>query len=67
MKGPVRITYDRGTVLVWGARSAPHCTWDPRVGALRAMAHRYREVREALPHAVDEVMDPLPVPPLRSD
>ncbi len=67
MKGPVRITYDRGTVLVWGARSAPYCAWDPRVGALRAMAHRYREVREALPHAVDEVMDPLPVPPLRSD
>ena len=66
MGGPVRIVYDRGTVLVWGARSAPHCAWDPRVGALRAMAYRYREIREALPHAVDEVMDPLPVPRLRS-
>ncbi len=63
----MRITYDRGTMLVWGARSAPHCSWDSRVGALRAMAYRYGEIREALPHAVDQVMDPLPVPPLRSD
>ncbi len=48
--------------MVEGADRAPHCVWDPRVGALRAHAFRYAEIREALPGAEDLVMDPLPLP-----
>ncbi len=63
----MRLKYHRGTIIVEGVRRAPFCKWDPRINALRALAFRYRELKESFPTAVDEVMDPLPVPPLKSD
>ncbi len=44
--------------------SLPHCRYDPRVGKLRTLAFRYRGIRELLPYAIDEVLDPLPRPEL---
>ena len=58
MSKAVRMRYDRGTILVEGLDKLPHCRWDGRVGALRAPAFRYPEIKELLPHAIDEVMDP---------
>lgn len=65
MSKAVRMRYDRGTILVEGLDKLPHCRWDGRVGALRAPAFRYPEIKELLPHAIDEVMDPLPMPEVR--
>ncbi len=61
----LRISYDRGTLLIEGARRLPYCRWDPRTGKLRAMAYRYWEIKELIPQAIDEVMNPLPPPDIR--
>lgn len=58
------MSYDRGTILVGGVERLPYCKPDPRVGKLRALAFRYRELKSLLPHAIDEVLDPLPKPEL---
>jgi len=60
----LRITYDRGTLLIEGVSKLPHCRYDPRVGKLRTLAYRYRELKELLTHATDQVLDPLPPPDL---
>ncbi len=60
----VRISYDRGTLIIEGVKRLPYCEYDPRIGKLRAFAYRYRELKELLPHAVDQVLDPLPPPTL---
>ncbi len=60
----MRITYDRGTLLIEGVSKLPHCRYDPRVGKLRTLAYRYRELKELLTHATDQVLDPLPPPDL---
>ncbi len=61
----LRISYDRGTLLIEGVKKLPYCRWDPRSGKLRAMAYRYREIRELVPQAIDDVMNPLPPPDLK--
>ncbi len=62
----LRMRYSRGTVIVEGLRRAPYCTWDERIGALRAPAFRYPELKSLLLHAVDDVMEPFPPPKIRS-
>ncbi len=59
------MSYDRGTLLIEGAKRLPYCKWDPGMGKLRAMAYKYREIKELIPQAIDEVMDLLPSPKLR--
>jgi len=65
----VVLRYDRGTVLVWGDVRVPYSSWDPRVGAFRAMAIYYREIRDFLDRSSvgfeDHVLDPPPCPELR--
>ncbi len=61
----LRIRYDRGTVIVEGVRSLQHCTWDPRIGALRALGYKYAHLKELLPEAVDEALSPLRSPNLK--
>lgn len=58
------MSYDGGTILVEGVRKLPYCRPDPRVGKLRALAFRYGELKSLLPHAIDEVLAPLPKPEL---
>lgn len=51
---PVRLEFDRGTLLLQGASPAvdaaslPGVLWDPRVGRFRAPAHRYLDVAREL-------------------
>ncbi len=63
----MRLRYHRGTIIIEGVDKAPFSKWDSRIGALRALAFRYRELKEAFPTAVDEVLDLLPLPPLKSN
>ncbi|MEM2729649.1 MAG: DEAD/DEAH box helicase family protein [Candidatus Korarchaeum sp.] len=63
--GALRIRYDRGTLIVEGVRSLQHCTWDPRIGALRALGYKYAQLKELLPEAIDEALDPLRPPNLK--
>ncbi|WP_435064964.1 DEAD/DEAH box helicase family protein [Halobaculum sp. EA56] len=73
----VTLTYEDGTVRVDAAADAdvdaaalPGVESDPRTGTLRAPAHRYREVREALRDrgrdVTDSVLDLADLPPLSS-
>lgn len=67
----IHLRFDRGSLLIRGEVGTPYGRWDPRVGAFRAMALHYPEVLEYLDRSRllyrDEVADPLPVHPLRSD
>ncbi len=57
--------YDRGTIVVEGVRTLQHCTWDPRIGALRTLGYRYRYLKQMIPKAVDDVLNPLQSPNLK--
>ncbi|MCD6348600.1 MAG: DEAD/DEAH box helicase family protein, partial [Candidatus Korarchaeota archaeon] len=48
-----------------GLKELPYCKFDPRVGKLRTLAYRYRDLKVMLPYAVDEVLDPLQPPSLK--
>ncbi|MCW3991417.1 MAG: DEAD/DEAH box helicase family protein [Candidatus Bathyarchaeota archaeon] len=67
----IHLRFDRGSLLSQGEVGTPYGRWGPRVGAFRAMALHYPEVLEYLDRSRllyrDEVADPLPAPPLRSD
>ncbi|MCD6244340.1 MAG: DEAD/DEAH box helicase family protein [Candidatus Korarchaeota archaeon] len=56
--------YDRGTIVVEGVRTLQHCTWDPRIGALRTLGYRYRYLKQIIPEAIDDVLNPLQSPNL---
>ncbi len=56
--------YDRGTIVVEGVRTLQHCTWDPRIGALRTLGYRYRYLKQLIPEAIDDVLNPLQSPNL---
>lgn len=64
----VLLRYDNGTILVCGNLRVSHSSWDPRVGAFRAMALYYPEVVEFLHRSglkyEDEVLDLPPCPRL---
>ena len=67
----IHLRFDGGSLLIRGEVGTPYGRWDPRVGAFRAMALHYAEVLEYLDRSRllyrDEVADPIPVPPLRSE
>ena len=44
----IHLRYDKGSILITGEVGTPYGRWDPRVGAFRAMALHYREIREYL-------------------
>ena len=54
VENAVRLSFDRGTVLCRGENASiklsalPGVLWDPRVGAYRAPARRYFEIRAAI-------------------
>jgi len=66
----VLLQYDKGTILAWGDVRIPNSSWDPRVGAFRAMALYYPDtvgfLRSSQLDFKDCVMDLLPCPELRS-
>lgn len=62
---PVRLRFDRGTLLLSApeaspVRGLPGVTWDPRVRGFRAPAHRYTELRAALREHDIFVRDEVP-------
>jgi superfamily II DNA or RNA helicase len=79
----MRLTFEQGTITVepaadgavgpgdTGDLDLPHTERDERTGSHRALGFRYRELRESLDEAGvpvrDEVLDPVPAPPLRAD
>jgi superfamily II DNA or RNA helicase len=67
MRGPLELTFDRGTILVGGTvpvpPDLPGLAWDPRVCSFRAPAFRYTELVAGLTAAGYVVRDgiaPLP-------
>jgi superfamily II DNA or RNA helicase len=67
----IQLRYDRGSLLIWGEVGTPYGRWDPRVDAFRVMAIHYPDILEYLDRSHllynDEVANPLPTPPLKSD
>jgi len=66
----VLLRYDKGTILVFGDVRVPNSSWDPRVGAFRAMALYYPEALSFLRLSEldfkDDVLDLPPCPELIS-
>lgn len=64
----VLLRFDKGTILVWGDVRVPNSSWDPRVGAFRAMALYYPEALRFLRLSgldfKDDVLDSPPCPEL---
>ncbi len=64
----VLLRHDKGTILLFGDVRVPNSSWDPRVGAFRAMALYYPEVLSFLRLSrlefKDEVLDLPPCPEL---
>lgn len=60
----VRLTYSKGTVVVYGDVSTPYGQWDPRIRAYRAPGHFYRAIVEYLKNSripfEDHVLNPPP-------
>ncbi len=67
----IHLRYDKGSILITGEVGTPYGSWDPRVGAFRAMALHYTEILEYLDRSLfpyrDEAADPIPVTTLESD
>ena len=66
----VLLRYHKGTVLVWGDVRVPNSSWDPRIGAFRALALYYPEALRFLRLSgldfKDDVLDLPPCPELTS-
>jgi superfamily II DNA or RNA helicase len=64
----VLLRHDKGTILAFGNVRVPNSSWDPRVGAFRAMALYYPEILRFLRSSdlefKDEVLDLPPCPEL---
>jgi superfamily II DNA or RNA helicase len=64
----VLLRHDKGTIVVFGNVRIPNGSWDPRVGAFRAMALYYPEIlgflRSSGLEFKDEVLDLPPCPEL---
>ena len=64
----VLLRHDKGTILAFGNVRVPNSSWDPRVGAFRAMALYYPEILRFLRLSElefkDEVLDLPPCPEL---
>lgn len=66
----IRLSFDRGSIVVNGDVATPYSHWDPRIGAFRAMALFYTEIKSFLKNSgvpfVDDVPALLPIPCLKS-
>lgn len=61
---PIRLSFDRGTLLLTGLRSHPGWTFDPRIGCLRTHAIHYAQVRTDLLHRFGpQFLDEVKIPP----
>ncbi len=60
----IRLTYDRGTILVFGSVRVPGSVWDARAGAYRAPAILYRDIKAYMASSGfsfrDDVLDLVP-------
>jgi superfamily II DNA or RNA helicase len=66
----MKLTFDRGTILVRGDIRVPNSTWDERSKASRAMALSYKDIIDFLKKSGfdfrDDVLDLIPCPELQS-
>ena len=64
----IHLTYDRGTILVYGNVRVPGSAWDSRAGAYRAPAYLYRDIKAYVESSDfsyrDDVLDLVPTPGL---
>jgi len=62
----IKLTYDKGTILIKGDMRLPNTTWDPRSNAYRAMAIYYRDIIDYLERSkidfLDNVLNLIPSP-----
>src|SRR5512136_1761204 len=67
----MKLTFDRGTILVRGDVRVPNSSWDERSRSYRALALYYRDIIDFLTlsglNFQDEVLDLIPCPELQSD
>jgi superfamily II DNA or RNA helicase len=65
----IHLTYDKGTILIYGNIRVPNSSWDQRVGAYRAQALYYRDIKTYMGESgfsfKDDVMDLVPCPELQ--
>ncbi len=66
----MKLTFDRGTILVEGNIRVPNSAWDERSRSFRAMALNYRDIVDFLKKSSfdfqDHVLNLMPCPELRS-
>ncbi|MFB3766563.1 MAG: DEAD/DEAH box helicase [Methanotrichaceae archaeon] len=67
----MKLTFDRGTILISGNIRVPNSAWDERSGAFRAMALYYKDIVDFLAMSSfdydDYVLNLVPCPELRSN
>jgi superfamily II DNA or RNA helicase len=67
----MKLTFDRGTILVRGDVRVPNSSWDERSKSYRAMALYYKKILDFLTLSnldfQDEVLDLIPCPELHSN
>jgi superfamily II DNA or RNA helicase len=67
----MKLTFDRGIILVRGDIRVPNSSWDDRSKSYRAMALYYKDIIDFLKLSgvdfEDEVLDLIPCPELQSD
>ncbi len=66
----MKLTFDKGTILIQGNIRVPNSTWDNRSQTYRALALYYQDIIAFLKASgfdfKDEVLDLLPCPELQS-
>ncbi len=66
----MKLTFDRGTVLIKGDIRVPNSTWDERFRSFRSMALYYKDIIDFLTTSSfdfrDDVLDLVPCPELQS-
>ena len=55
-----RLSYDKGSIIVRGDTGTPYGQWDPRIGAYRAMALHYQEIKTYLDRSQIPYKDDTP-------
>src|SRR5688572_23133764 len=64
----IRLSYDRGTIVIKGLIHIPFATLDPRTNSLRALALNYSDIinylRESDIEYTDQVLELIPSPHL---
>ena len=67
----MKLTFDRGTILISGNIRVPNSAWDERSGAFRAMALHYKDIIDFLKISSfdynDYVLNLIPCPELQSN